>query len=145
MKSLMENKKALLPRNWIVLVVMIGMLIVASSFWIGAWEDKYTPIESSQNLSSYNSLSEVASSTDAIEGKLQSETKATGVGFLDFIVQGGYNVLLSVLSVPGILKTFVSDAGGEFGIPRVYVDGFIILISVGAVFGIIGAIFRRKT
>lgn len=138
------NKKGLLPRNWIVLVVIIGMLLAASSFWINEWQDKYISIESA-NLTSYTSMSEISGTVNTMESKLQAETKATGIGFLDFIVQGGYNVLLSIISVPIIIKNFVSDVGGQFGIPRIFIDGFIILITVGAIFGIIGAIFRRKT
>jgi hypothetical protein len=141
----MQDKKGLLPRTWIVLIVIIGMLVVASSYWMTSWNDKYTPIESGEINQSYNSIQEMASVTDTLESKLQAETKATGIGFLDFVVQGGYNVLIAVLTVPNILRGFVIDAAGEFGIPQVYVDGFIILIAVGAIFGILGAIFRRKT
>lgn len=139
------NNKGLLARNWIVLVVMIGMLVAASSYWISAWQDKYSPIEPANLSTSYNAIAQVTADTDVLESKLQSETKATGIGFLDFIAQGGYNVLLAVLAVPNILKGFVVDVGGELGIPSVYVNGFVVLISVGAIFGIIGAIFRRKT
>jgi hypothetical protein len=138
------NKKGMLPRNWIVLVVVIGMLLAASSYWITAWQDIYASIESA-NLTSYTSMSEIAGVVDNMESKLQSETKATGVGFLDFIVQGGYNVLLSIISVPITIKNFVSDVGGQFGIPPIFINGVIILISVAAIFGIIGSIFRRKT
>lgn len=138
------NKKGLLPRNWIVLVVLIGMLVVASSYWIGAWEDKYTPIEPSNLSSSYNAISSVASSTNVMESKFQPEKAPTGLGTLDFILQGGYNVLLSVLSVPKIISGFVFDLSGEFGIPTPYRDGLIILISVGAIFGVIAAIFRMR-
>lgn len=138
------NKKGLLPRNWIVIVVIIGMLITASAYWIGAWEGKYTPIESANLSSSYNQISQVASDTDIMESKFQPDKIPTGLGTLDFIMQGGYNVLLSVLSVPKILSGFVFDVSGEFGIPAPYRDGLIILISVGAIFGVIAAIFRMR-
>jgi hypothetical protein len=141
---LLKNKKGLLPRNWIVLVVIIGMLITSSSYWIGAWEDKYNSIEPSNLSSSYNQISQVAIDTDTMESKFQPDKIPTGLGTLDFIMQGGYNVLLSVLSVPKILSGFIFDLTGEFGIPETYRNGIIILISVGAIFGVIAAIFRFR-
>ena len=147
MKNILENKKAILPRNLIVIVVLIGMIIVASSYWINAWEDKYHPIEAPNLSSSYNAITEVKTSTDVMEKKLQPEEKDAiiQIGWLDFIVTGGYQVLISVLSVPVIIVGFVFDLTAEFGIPTIYRDGVIVLITVGAVFGIVGALFRRKT
>jgi len=144
MKSLLENKKGMLPRNWIIIVVLIGMLFVASSYWISAWQDKYVPLEAANLTQSFNAIDEMSLVTDSLEGKMQSETKATGIEFLDFIVQGGYNVLIAVLAVPNVLREFVVGLGDQFGIPRVFRDGLIILIAVAAIFGIIVAIFRRK-
>ena len=145
MQKLFSDKRGILPRNLIIIVVLISLLMVSATYWISEWQDKYSPIEPANIYSSYSSLEGITTSVDTIESKLQAETKATGVGFLDFIVQGGYNVLLSVLSIPNTLRLFVGDIGAQFGIPRVYIDGFIILISVGTIFGIIGSIFRRKT
>lgn len=140
-----KNKQGMLARNWIIIVVLIGMLFTASTYWIGAWNDKYSPIENSNFSNSYNSINEMSSTVNQMETKLQADTKITGIGFLDFIVNGGYQVLINVLSIPSILTGFINDVGGQFGIPRVYIDGFIVIIIVSAIFGVIGAIFRRKT
>ena len=134
----------MLPRNWIVIVVIIGMLISASAFWIGAWQDKYSPIENANLSSSYNKITDMAATSNAMQTKLQSDTQPQTIGWLDFIVTGGYQVLVSVLSVPLILIGFLREAAGEFGIPEVFVNGFVVLITIGAIFGILGALFRRK-
>lgn len=138
------NKKGLTPRNWIVLVVIIGMLLAASSYWINAWQDKYTPIESANLSSSYNKIDEMTNTANEMQNKLKSDTQPQTIGWLDFIVNGGYQALVSVLSVPLILVGFLNDVGATFGIPSVFINGLIVLITVAAVFGILSAIFRRK-
>jgi len=140
----MKNKKALLPRQGIQIVIIIGMLIFAVSSIISGWNDRYSQIENSEDYSSYNSINDMATASNEMQNKLKSDTQPQTIGWLDFIVTGGYQVLISTLSIPLTLGSFVYDIGGEFNIPNTYITGFVVLIAIGAIFGIIGALFRRK-
>ena len=145
MISILKNKKGILPSHWVGLIVMIGMIVVASTYWIGAWDNKYSQLESSDSLESYNKISEAAILQDSMESTLQADKKANVLDYLDFVVNGAYQVLKITLSIPLTLIIFIKDAAGQFEIPQPYVDGVVILISAAALFGVIGAIFRRRT
>ena len=145
MISILKNKKGILPSHWVGLIVMIGMIVVASTYWIGAWDNKYSQLESSDSLESYNKISEAAILQNSMESTLQADKKANVLDYLDFVVNGAYQVLKITLSIPLTLIIFIKDAAGQFEIPQPYVDGVIILISAAALFGVIGAIFRRRT
>lgn len=143
--NLIKDKRGVTPRQWIIMIVSIGLLFAASAYWINAWEGKYNQMEGSNLSDSYNSISEMAELTETMSTNIQPESKSiTSIGFLDFIVSGAYNALIAVLKAPNILKNYAYEAAGSFGIPRVYVDGLVILIAVGAIFGVISAVFRRK-
>lgn len=144
--TLFENKKAMLMRNWIVIGVLISMIFISAGTWINTWDDIYYENgTTTSNVSTYNYIGELGGITDDLEGELQSDNKPVTIGFLDFVITGGYNILVAIIQVPRIMLGVVYDAGANFGIPTIYITGFIILISVALIFGIVGAIFRRKT
>jgi len=139
------NKKAMLARNWIVIAVMISFIFISAGTWINQWDGIYYENDTTENFTSYNYLDRIAIETDSLESSLQSENKASNIGFLDFVINGGYNILITIMGIPTMLLGLVYYAGAEMGIPDSYVTGFIILMTSALVFGIVSAIFRRKS
>lgn len=137
----------MLPRNWIILGVFISMIFVGVGTLVDTWDAVYFANDTIQNYSStYNYISNLSTITEPLEKELDPSTSKTfSLGFLDFIATGSYNVLVAILSAPKIFLGLIGDISSLYLIPDVYKNGFLILITVALVFGIIGVIFRRKT
>jgi hypothetical protein len=146
MKNLIENKKGMLPRNWIIIGVLISMIFISAGTWISTWSDIYYQNDTTQDYgSTYNYISNLTIATEPLEGYIQSDKKQFSLGFLDFITIGAYNVVSAIISIPKIFFGLIKDAGAIYGIPQDYIDGFFILLTVSVIFGILGVVFRRKT
>jgi hypothetical protein len=136
----------MLPRNWIILGVFISFIFIITGTLIGSWSPIYFQNDTTQDFgTTYNYISNLSTATAPLEGYLQSDKKTFSLGFLDFVIQGSYNVIVAIMSVPKIFLGIIGDFGSMYGIPKVYIDGVLILITISLVFGIIGTIFRRKT
>lgn len=139
------QKKGLTPRNWIIIGIMVSMMFVISATWITNWQGIYYANDSVQDLSSYNYISDLGVKTDAMQRSLSSDDSVSALGFLDFVVKGAYNALLAVLTVPNLFVALIKDMALTYGIPEVLVNGFLVLVAVALIFGIIGVVFRRRT
>jgi len=144
MKNIL-NKKGMTPRNWIVIGILVSMMFVVVGSWITTWSPIYYANDIAQDLSSYNYISDLGLKADAMQGSLSADDSVSALGFLDFVVKGAYNALLAVLTVPNLFVALIRDMASTYGIPKPLVDGFLILMTVALIFGIISAVFRRKT
>lgn len=138
------NKKGVTPRNWIIMGILVSMIFVVAGTWISTWQPIYYANDTSKNLSSYNYITDLSVKTSSLQDSLSADSNAVTIGYLDFVIKGAYNVLNAVTAIPKMFVAGIRDVGSMYGVPDILIDGFITLMAVGLIFGIIGVIFRRK-
>ncbi len=98
------------------------------------------------NSTVYNLTNQIANSSLDLQSKVNTG-EVSGLDFLDFIVDGAWKAILTLLSVPAMFQTMIEETAIALGIGEftwllnLVIYGFIISV----VFAVISSIFRRKT
>lgn len=136
------NKKAMIPRDILISMILFSMFIVATAAVIGSIYPYYG--SSAVNMSSsYNQVNSITSDLETMQSKIEA-SEASPVGFLEYISAGAWAALKLTTNSISLFKAIVEDIGAEFGIPTIFIYGFIGIFTIIIIFSIISAIFRNK-
>lgn len=143
MKNLFKNKKGILPRDILINLVMFGMFIGGAFIIVGGMFGSYgtTYVD---NSTLYNKIADVSDDVQIMTNSVSS-SGASPVGFLEYISTGAWQSLKLIINSGSIIASVVEAIGTEYGIPSVFIFGFITIVSITIIMGIVSAIFRKKT
>ena len=137
------NKKAMLPRDVLISIIIFGMFVTAAFTILGNLYGSYgTPY--TDNSSVYNKVTEITASTTQMQDSLKS-SGASPVGFLEYISSGAWSSLILFINSGSIIGTVVTGIGNDYNIPPIFILSFMTIVSITIVFGVISAIFRKKS
>jgi len=135
----------MLPRTYIYIMIVVTLISISG---FGLIQDGGEPfgvgIESNSTV--YNLTNQIANSSLDLQSKVNTG-EVSGLDFLDFIVDGAWKAILTLLSVPAMFQTMIEETAIALGIGEftwllnLVIYGFIISV----VFAVISSIFRRKT
>jgi len=143
MKTLFKNKKAWLPRDVLISIVMFSVFVVGAFLVVGSMFGSYG-IPYTDNSTVYNKVSAITDDVNIMQDSLSS-SGASPVGFLEYISTGAWQSLKMLINSGAIIKTIVETIGNEYNIPSIFVMGFLAITTIIILFGIISAVFRKKT
>jgi len=141
-QNLMKNKKAMIPRDILISIIMFSVFVVGAFLIVGSMFGSYG-VPYSDNSTIYNKISEVTATTNIMQDSLSS-SGASPVGFLEYISTGAWQSLKLLINSGAIIKAVIESIGNEYNIPSVFILGFMAVVSITILFGIISAIFRKK-
>ena len=143
MMKLFNNKKAMLPRDILISIIIFGMFVGGAFLIVSDMYGSYG-IPYSDNSTLYNKIADVNKDTQIMQDSLSS-SGASPVGFLEYISTGAWQSLKLVINSGGIISSVVTQFGNDYNIPPIFILAFISIVSITIIFGIISAIFRKKT
>ena len=145
MKNLIEskNKKAMLPRDVLISIVIFGMCMSGVFLMIGSWAGTYDR-PYTDNSTVYTKISDITTNTNAMQDSLKA-SGASPVGFLEYISTGAWSSLVLFLNSGGLIGSVVTQVGADYNIPSIYILSFMAIVSITIIFGVISAIFRKKS
>ena len=94
--------------------------------------------------SSFDKVADINEQASAMQEKLEA-SGASPVGFLEYISTGAWQSLKLITNTIPLTAGIVEETGQQFGVPRFFIFGSLTLITISIVFGIISAVFRRKS
>ena len=137
------NKKALLPRDVLISLVIFGMFMTGFFVIIGSMYGSYgTPYNDTS--SNYDQISQITASTNAMQTSLKS-SGASPIGFLEYISSGAWSSLILFLNSGTIISSVITQIGNDYNIPPVFILSFMAIAMISIIFGIISSIFRKKS
>ena len=137
------NKKAMLPRDVLISVIIFGMFMAGAFLILGNMSNSYG-VPFSDNTSVYNKVGEITASTTAMQTSLKS-SGASPIGFLEYISSGAWSSLILFMNSGAIIGSVVTGIGNDYNIPPIFILSFIAIVSITIIFGIISSIFRKKS
>lgn len=132
----------MIPRDILVSLILFSVFIVATAGLIGS----VYPLYGASNVSmsnTYNTVTDVSNDLNTMQSKVEA-SGASPVGFLEYISTGAWQALKLTTNSIGIFKAIIEDIGNEFGVPPIFIVGFIAIFTIIVIFTIISAIFRNK-
>jgi len=136
----------MLVRDYLIILVMITMSVTAIVMFIGDANNNYgTNIDTSYNVT-YNKIAQTETLTNQVQQSINEESKIGFLGLLDFLVSGAWKALKVMLGSISIFGDMIKDLGNALGFSKnnPLVNGFSLIITIGLLFAILSAIFRRK-
>jgi len=143
MKKLMNDKRAVVPRDLLINLVMFSMFVVGAFIIYGGMASDYG-VPYSDNSSVYNKIADVSGNVNIMQSSISS-SGASPVGFLEYISTGAWQSLKLIINSGGLISAMATQVGNDYNIPPVFILGFITIMSIVIIFGIISAIFRKRT
>lgn len=89
----------------------------------------------------YNQADKITTDLNTMQSKVEA-SGASPVGFLEYISTGAWTALKLTTNSIGYFTAIVTDIGSEFGIPTIFIYGFIGIFTTIVIFSVISAIFR---
>jgi len=131
-----------IPREWPISIVLFSMMIVGAFFMMSNVYGNYdvTPLDMPD---SFDKIAEINEQASAMQTKLEA-SGASPIGFLEYISTGAWQSLKLITNTIPLTAGIVEETGQQFGVPRFFIFGFLTLVTISIVFGIISAVFRRK-
>jgi len=136
------NKRAVIPRDVIISMILFSMFIVATAGIIGSIYPSYGASNVTMSAT-YNQADKITTDLQTMQNQVEA-SGASPVGFLEYISTGAWVALKLTTNSIGYFTAIVTDVGAEFGVPTIFVYGFIAIFTVVVIFGILSAIFRSK-
>lgn len=136
----------MLPRTYLYALIAVAVLAIASFSLINEGGEELgvsTPIDSTF----LDKTANIKVMAEDLNVKVAGGGQPSSIGFLDFIVNGAWEALLTLFTLPGLFQSMIESATMELGL-----GGYTWLISliiyafiISITFAVISAIFRRKT
>jgi len=143
MKSILNDKRGLLPRDILICIVLFGMFIGGAFLIVGGMFGSYG-IPYSDNSSVYNKVAEIYSSTDSMKNSISNSGVST-IGDVLLFPKGVWESIKLVINSGSIITGMVEAIGNDYNIPPIFIFGFITIVTITIIFGIISSIMRKKT
>jgi hypothetical protein len=99
----------------------------------------------SVNSSAYNQISAISADTGVMQNSLTNSGAPSSVGFLEYIVTGGWSSLLLLFHSGTFVSNIVYSISADYGVPSIFSFGLITIVSITILFAIISIIFRKKS
>jgi hypothetical protein len=137
------NKKAMLPRDILISIIIFGMFITGAFLILGTMYNSYgTPY--TDTSSTYNKVGEITAQTTQMQENIKS-SGASPIGFLEYISSGAWSSLVLLFNSGSIISSMATAIGNDYNIPPIYIMSFMGIVMISIVFGVISAIFRKKS
>lgn len=124
-------------------IIIFGMFMTGMFIVIGGMYGDYGAT-SPGNSSVYNKIDAITQDTNSMQTSIKS-SGASPIGFLEYISSGAWSSLVLFFNSGAIIAGVVTSIGNDYNIPSVYIMAFIAITSITIIFGVISAIFRKKT
>jgi len=137
------NKKAMLPRDVLISIIIFGMFMSGAFLILGGI---YTDYGTSYNDTSgnYDRITEITDNTNQMQDSLKS-SGASPIGFLEYISAGAWSSLILFINSGSIIGSVITGIGIDYNIPPIYIMSFLAIVSITIIYGVISAIFRKKS
>ena len=139
----MMNKKGVLPRDILISIVLFGMFIGGLFLITGEMFSSYG-IPTTYNSTVYNKIADISTQTDTMRTAIENSGTSV-VGDILLFPKGVWESIKLVLSSGGIIGSVVNSISTDYGIPSIFTFGFITIVMITIIFGILSAIMRKKT
>ena len=117
---------------------MTGFFIIIGSMY-GTYGVPY-----SDNSTIYNKIGSITESTNQMQSSLKS-SGASPIGFLEYISSGAWSSLILFINSGAVISEVITQIGNDYNIPPIFIMSFMAITSITIIFGIISAIFRKKS
>lgn len=134
----------MIPRDILISVILVSMFVVGAGLFLGDMGSRYAVQYDNNWSNTYNAVNNISSDLNTQRNSLQA-TGASPVGFLEYISTGAWQALTMLFNSSYLIKAMVEDFGNRLNIPTIFIGGFLAIVTIGIVFALISAIFRRKT
>ena len=100
-------------------------------------------IPQTYNSTTYNKIADISIQTDTMKTSLENSGTSV-VGDILLFPKGVWESIKLTFSSGLIIKDTAESAANEYNIPTIFVGGFITIVMITIIFGIISAIVRKK-
>jgi len=121
-------------------LILFSMFIVGAFSLIGEIYPSYSSATNySDSNSSYNVINNITSDINIMQNQT-TDSSSSDFGF----ALGAWQAVKLLWHAPSLISSIVNAIAIEFGIPSIFISGFLAIIGIIVAFIIIGAVFRKS-
>lgn len=132
----------MLPRDIIISIVLFSMFIGAMFLITGDMFNSYG-VPKTYNSTVYNKIADVSTQTDTMKSSIENSGTSV-IGDILLFPKGVWESIKLTISSGSIIGSTAEEAANEYNIPTIFIGGFVVIVMVTIIFGIISAIVRKK-
>ena len=126
--------------NLLISLVLFSMFIVGAFSLVGEIYPFYTSATNyTDSNSTYNVINNITSDINIMQNQT-TDSSSSDFGF----ALGAWQAVKLLWHAPPLVSSITNGIATEFGIPNIFIYGFLTIIGITIAFIVIGAVFRRN-